>query len=396
MARWRGLLGRWLGRERPPEAFAAGWGTTPPLVAGHELGQWIHGARDGLSEVQILIGTLGRVSSCRLELAVRADPTDEAPIRVVHLPAAHVADNAYQPFAFPAIPDSAGRRYYLSLRSPDAVPGNAVVIASRPAWDPALASVVGGQAQPSAWRYLCRYGDGPPEEAADFAVLAGQFLRFAIERCRLRPASRVLDVGCRRGSWAVPLTGYLREGGSYDGFDIVADDIEWCRRSIGARHPHFRFALADIHNAAYNPGGVIMAAEFEFPYPAASFDFVFLISVFTHMLPGDVAHYLDEIARVLAPGGACLVTAFVLDAEARRAIELARSDVAFPDDHGVWRAADAATPEAAVAYDEGFLLDLYRRAGLAVEPPIHYGSWAGRSGALAYQDVIVASRRSAR
>ena len=41
-------------------------------------------------------------------------------------------------------------------------------------------------------------------------------------------------------------------------------------------------------------------------------DVAFLTSVFTHMLPEDVEHYLDELARVLKPGGRTLITWFLL------------------------------------------------------------------------------------
>jgi len=46
-------------------------------------------------------------------------------------------------------------------------------------------------------------------------------------------------------------------------------------------------------------GGTVAASEFVFPFADASFDFVSLASVFTHMLPVDLEHYAGQIARVL-------------------------------------------------------------------------------------------------
>ena len=388
---WRRALAGWL-RRAPEPAGAAGWGSTEPLVAGREFGQWIRAAQPDLCEVQVLIAAHGRATACTLEFAIRTAPADPAPLATLGLHAAALASNAYRAFSFPPIADSAGRRYYVSLRSPDASAGNAIVIAAHPAWDRTVAAVVDGAPQSYSWRYLCRYGDGPPEDPADFAVLAERFLRFAVERCRLAPTGRVLDVGCRRGSWAVTLTGYLRDGGAYEGFDIVAEDIDWCRKRITFRHPNFAFRVADIHNQAYNPAGTVRASEFEFPYASGSFDFVFLISVFTHMLPADVAHYLSEIARVLRPRGTCLISAFLLNAGSRRLMAAGRSDVVFAHGEGAWRTVDPVAPEAAIAYDEAFLREGYRKNGLAIDEPIHYGSWPGRADALAYQDVVVATR----
>ena len=40
---------------------------------------------------------------------------------------------------------------------------------------------------------------------------------------------------------------------------------------------------------------------------------VYLISVFTHMLPEECENYAQEIMRVLRPGGRCAVTTFLVD-----------------------------------------------------------------------------------
>ena len=102
-----------------------------------------------------------------------------------------------------------------------------------------------------------------------------------------------MDVGCGIGRMAVPLINYLTEVGSYDGFDIIKPNINWCMNNITPRFPHFRFQHVDIYNKHYNNTGTLQANTFSFPYPDESFNFVLLTSVFTHMLPVDLRHYLQ-------------------------------------------------------------------------------------------------------
>ena len=125
-----------------------------------------------------------------------------------------------------------------------------------------------------------------------------------VELGDLKASDRVLDIGCGPGRLAVPLTRYLDDAGSYDGLDIIPESIDWCRENISKRDERFRFHLADIRNSAYNESGADSCVELSFfPSTDETFDFVFLASVFTHMLPEGVEHYLSEIARVLKPGG---------------------------------------------------------------------------------------------
>ena len=120
----------------------------------------------------------------------------------------------------------------------------------------------------------------------------------------------MLDIGCGIGRMAVPLTRYLNEQGSYEGFDIVAEGIDWCTKKITPKYPRFSFHLADVYSQKYNPEGTFSASEYPFPFKDESFDLVFLTSVFTHMLPPDVENYMKEISRVLKRNGSCLITFF--------------------------------------------------------------------------------------
>ncbi len=226
--------------------------------------------------------------------------------------------------------------------------------------------------------------------AGEFRQIGREFLGHFANLAGLGPDERVLDVGCGIGRMAVPLTGYMSERGSYDGFDIVASGVEWCQQAITPRFPRFRFQHADVRNRTYNPGGRVAPDTYRFPFDDAWFDFVFLTSVFTHMLPAEVEHYLGEVARVLAPGGRCLATLFLLD-EASPA-QGGRAEQLFPHRHGVYRTASDRVPENAVGYDEDWALQAFRDAGLPPRLPVHYGAWSGRPEGASYQDIVVADR----
>lgn len=224
-----------------------------------------------------------------------------------------------------------------------------------------------------------------------FAAAGEEFLRYFVDLCGLEPHESVLDVGCGTGRMARPLTNYLR-GGSYDGLDIVAPSVRWCQKTYTPRHPNFRFHFADIYNKAYNPGGKCRASEYRFPFADSSFDFVFLTSVFTHMLARDVENYLSEVARVMKSNGRCLITFFLLNPDSLRLIEEGLSDYGFGYELGRCRVEYEDVPEAVVAYDEDDVRGLYGGCGLHISEPILYGRWCGRREGLSRQDMIVAFR----
>ena len=227
----------------------------------------------------------------------------------------------------------------------------------------------------------------------DFKKIGEEFLQYLIELGGLKPNEKVLDVGCGIGRMAIPLTRYINEKGSYEGFDIVDYGIDWCEKKITSRYPNFQFQLASIYNKTYNSRGKYKASEYKFPYDDESFDFIFLTSVFTHMLPKDVENYFSEIARVLRKEGRCLITFFLLNPESINLIDKKLSTLDFVYDIGGCLTTDKNEPESAVAYDESSLLSLYAKHGLNILGPIHYGSWCGRETFLSYQDIIIGRKK---
>lgn len=214
-----------------------------------------------------------------------------------------------------------------------------------------------------------------------------RWFSFLTRDAGLEPGDAVLDVGCGLGRIAVPLLAYVT--GRYEGFDIDAAAIAWCRENITARAPNFHFKAVDLRSTFYNPGGAGPADSFEFPYESGSFEVVFLASVFTHLLTETVANYLSEIQRVLKPGGRVVASYFLLNDDSERAIAAGSARPAFPHRVGRCRVSDPKRPEAAVAHEEQAIRALYRDRGLSLSD-IRYGSWPGRPSAESNQDIIFA------
>jgi SAM-dependent methyltransferase len=220
----------------------------------------------------------------------------------------------------------------------------------------------------------------------------------------LRSHSNVLEIGCGLGRIAFPLRYALSGGGTYDGFDIAAEKVEFLRRTFAPAYPNFRFQRADVYNTYYNPSGAIAADRYVFPYADESFDVVYAASVFTHMLPRGVAAYLRQSARVLRPTGRCVFSFFLLDHYRRglpRPLGFARSGFSF--DHQLeGHDSDFAigvpeNPEEMCAYRLSLVERLAAEVGLQLARPALPGMWSGAFDSwVGSQDVIVLQRDEAR
>ncbi len=199
----------------------------------------------------------------------------------------------------------------------------------------------------------------------------GELLRLGL----LNRGSRVLDIGCGCGRVAYRLATDARLRDleiRYTGMDIDRACVEWCRQHVTAINPRFCFYHADCANPSYNPGGLETAERYVFPHAESSFDLILLTSVFTHLLEDAAVHYLSEVSRLLAPGGCAYASFFLLNGGDRHGIQ-------FPFARGRSAVNREDYPANAVAYDEGFIRESARAAGLSVAEPVYYGK----------QDIVV-------
>jgi SAM-dependent methyltransferase len=221
-----------------------------------------------------------------------------------------------------------------------------------------------------------------------FREIGDDFFAYFRDYGGIAPHHRILDIGSGIGRMARPLTAFLDPvKGRYEGFDIDARGVLWCSQHY-VSHPNFHFQRANIYNKLYNPWGTVQAQAFTFPYPDASFDFAFASSVFTHMPPPAVAHYLRETARVLAPGARALLTLFLWNQESAASVAQGKSSLPFRP-HGDLIVINPDVPEAAIALPQEGWDQAVRDAGLEQVGDVLWGNWCGRTPFTSYQDIVI-------
>jgi SAM-dependent methyltransferase len=99
----------------------------------------------------------------------------------------------------------------------------------------------------------------------------------------LRNGMDVVDLGC--GSGRLPHALGKDCTINYTGIDIIAELLDYARTKSP---PHYRFIL----NRTYS-----------LPVPDASADMATAFSVFTHLFPEETYLYLEDMRRILRPGG---------------------------------------------------------------------------------------------
>ncbi len=213
---------------------------------------------------------------------------------------------------------------------------------------------------------------------------------------KIKPNYQVLDVGCGIGRCALGFSRFLDNSGSYDGFDARFQDIEICKK-FEHRYTNFKFQHVDLKNSFYNPNGKLNSSEFSFPYDSNKFDFVFLISVFTHMFPDDIKNYTKEISRVLKKGGRCFITFFIKDIDIieedntlnKKSLKPAFSFKNKRENHYI---EDTSKPEFAVAYKLEYIKEMLSTNNLTLKVPPLPGLWKGKGD---YMTILKSSLKAA-
>ncbi|MEW2622934.1 methyltransferase domain-containing protein [Streptomyces sp. NPDC048106] len=120
----------------------------------------------------------------------------------------------------------------------------------------------------------------------------GPFGRLLVERARIRPGDRLLDVGCGRGHVLFPAAEATGPGGSVVGIDLAPTMVSLTAEAA-AHLPHVTIALGD-------------AAVPDFP--DGDFDLI-LAGLVIFFLP-EPEHALLEYRRLLRPGGRLAFSTF--------------------------------------------------------------------------------------
>ena len=114
---------------------------------------------------------------------------------------------------------------------------------------------------------------------------ASQTIRQTLEKngLNIEHFDRILDFGCGAGRimrhWSV------LEGPTLHGTDYNSRLVAWCRENL-------KFADFQVNTLSQR-----------LSYESETFDFIYAFSVFTHLSEPLQFHWLDELSRVLKPGG---------------------------------------------------------------------------------------------
>jgi spore maturation protein CgeB/SAM-dependent methyltransferase len=265
----------------------------------------------------------------------------------------------------------------------------------RPKWictlDAAPASVdVTPPVPPVELRFM-----GDRESPQLFMEIGDTLLRDARTLAGLTPtASLVVDIGSGYGRFAHALLRWPEFQGSYLGFDVLERHVKWCEEHLtAAAGQRFRFVHLDIRNERYNPEGSLAPTDVDFGVPDETADLVVLTSVFTHMWPDEIRHYLRLVWRMLKPTGRALATFFLMNGSQRRYDEQGLSRYSLGHEYTEFcRYMDEDDPLHVVAYDEDWVLAQVAGAGLTLARPIRLGTWCGRPDGEGMQDTLVLGR----
>lgn len=142
------------------------------------------------------------------------------------------------------------------------------------------------------WSLRRRVGAASVSRHVEIGREVAADLEGILRRSGRQPASagRVLEWGCGSGRVALE----LERWGDIDlyGCDIDGEAVEWLRGAVPDGERRFR----------------VSTPEPPLPYDDGSFDVVYSVSVFTHLDERAQLAWLQELTRVLSPGGTMLLT----------------------------------------------------------------------------------------
>jgi len=184
----------------------------------------------------------------------------------------------------------------------------------------------------------------------------------------VRDGDRVVDLGCGAGAMVEPLRRRIGARGTYVGLDVHGPSLSWASRHFG-NDSRLTFDAVSACSP-YGRRNAAPAKRLTLPLADRSVQFVLAKSLFTHLLEEEASAYLAEIRRLLEPGRAALVTAFLFEPGSRVDRGLSRYfQHSEPGRPVRWRRRDR--PQAAVAFERSHFVALAQQAGL-------WSPWIGR------------------
>jgi SAM-dependent methyltransferase len=168
--------------------------------------------------------------------------------------------------------------------------------------------------------------------------------------------SDIVELGCGCGRVARALNDPWWDPwfqGTFVGVDIDSEMLEYCRNYFPA--PRFAFILCPHKSNTYLPINSTLLSKKPSNLTIAipeSKDFVYSISLFTHLLTTEAVEYLTETHRILRTDGKMYLTFLCMEH-----LELGRRWT-FQHRSGDAYIEDPQYPEAAVAYHEAFMTKL--------------------------------------
>lgn len=188
-----------------------------------------------------------------------------------------------------------------------------------------------------------------------------------IDRLGCNKKSRILEIGCGKGRFAI---GLLRLLGpiNYIGLDVHLPSIKWCQKYITTLDPSYQFAHLDVASIRYHQNGKPIDDNFTFDLTDKSIDIIYIWGVFTNMASDVMKIYLNDLKRMLKPSGRVFFTAFVEE----NVPEISVNPESYVID-------EYTGPLQVVRYEKNYMFSLISKAGLVIDEFIYGEEFDGQS-----------------
>ena len=229
----------------------------------------------------------------------------------------------------------------------------------------------------------------------EWCYTIGIFQSLIFQNLPERPV-RMLDVGCGVGRLYLAAKPYLTANDSYLGIDVTKSVIDICRQEYREKNVSFLHTEASNGYYAKETGGGPVA----WPMADGSHNLITALSVWTHLREEDWRFYLNEVGRVLQPGGKAIISFFILDELYRPEAKRDRISDFYPQlenkwifDASAYGSRDwkypswAEVPEVATGVPKATFESAATDAGLRVAR-YYPGQWKDQPGFF-FQDVVI-------